>query len=104
MLSEIIHARMEEIINALLYKIQESGFSSEDDLKKGLVITGGGAELLNCINLFKEISGYSVKLGLPNKYVSCDGCPEASTANAATAVGMILAVRTDRSVNSINDV
>lgn len=103
-LSEIIHARMEEIINALLYKIQESGFSSEDDLKKGLVITGGGAELLNCINLFKEISGYSVKLGLPNKYVSCDGCPEASTANAATAVGMILAVRTDRSVNSINDV
>lgn len=35
-LSEIIHARMEEIINALLYKIQESGFSSEDDLKKDL--------------------------------------------------------------------
>lgn len=103
-LSEIIHARMEEIINALLYKIQESGFSSEDDLRKGLVVTGGGAELLNCINLFKEISGYSVKLGLPNKYVSCDGCPEASTANAATAVGMILAVKSDRSVNSINDV
>lgn len=100
-LSEIINARMEEIVNALLYKIQESGFSSEDYLKRGLVITGGGAELLNCINLFKEISGYSVKLGLPNRYVNCDECPEASASSASTAIGMILALKGDRSVNCI---
>lgn len=103
-LSEIINARMVEIINALLYKIQESGLSSEDYLRKGIVVTGGGAELLNCINLFKELSGYSVKLGLPKKYVSCDGCPEASEASASTAIGMILAVKGDKSVNSINDI
>lgn len=103
-LSEIINARMEEIANALLYKIQESGLSSEDYLKRGLVITGGGAELLNCINLFKELSGYSVKLGLPNRYVSCDLCPEASSASASTAIGMILALKGDRSVNCIENV
>lgn len=103
-LSEIINARMVEIINALLYKIQESGLSSEDYLRKGIVVTGGGAELLNCINLFKELSGYSVKLGLPKKYVSCDGCPEASEASASTAIGMILAAKGDKSVNSINDI
>lgn len=103
-LSEIVNARMEEIINALLYKIQESGLSSEDYLKKGIVVTGGGAEMLNCINLFKELSGYSVKLGLPKKYVSCDGCPEASEASASTAIGMILAVKGDKSINCINDV
>ncbi len=103
-LSEIVNARMEEIINALLYKIQESGLSSEDCLKKGIVVTGGGAEMLNCVNLFKELSGYSVKLGLPKKYVSCDGCPEASEASASTAIGMILAVKGDKSINSINDV
>jgi len=103
-LSEIVNARMEEIINALLYKIQESGLSSEDYLKKGIVVTGGGAEMLNCVNLFKELSGYSVKLGLPKKYVSCDGCPEASEASASTAIGMILAVKGDKSINCINDV
>ena len=103
-LSEIVNARMEEIINALLYKIQESGLSSEDFLKKGIVVTGGGAEMLNCVNLFKELSGYSVKLGLPKKYVSCDGCPEASEASASTAIGMILVVKGDKSINCINDV
>ena len=103
-LSEIINARMAEIANALLYKIQESGFSSEDYLKRGLVITGGGAELLNCINLFKELSGYSVKLGLPNRYVCCDLCPEASSASASTAIGMILALKGDRSVNCTENV
>ncbi len=103
-LSEIVNARMEEIINALLYKIQESGLSSEDYLKKGIVVTGGGAEMLNCVNLFKELSGYSIKLGLPKKYVSCDGCPEASEASASTAIGMILAVKGDKSINCINDV
>ncbi len=103
-LSEIVNARMEEIINALLYKIQESGLSSEDYLKKGIVVTGGGAEMLNCVNLFKDLSGYSVKLGLPKKYVSCDGCPEASEASASTAIGMILAVKGDKSINCINDV
>ena len=103
-LSEIVNARMEEIINALLYKIQESGLSSEDYLKKGIVVTGGGAEMLNCVNLFKELSGYSIKMGLPKKYVSCDGCPEASEASASTAIGMILAVKGDKSINCINDV
>lgn len=102
-LSEIINARMEEIVNALLYKIQESGFSSEDYLKRGLVVTGGGAELLNCINLFKDISGYSVKLGLPNRYVNCDECPEASASSASTAIGMILALKGDRTVNCIEN-
>lgn len=103
-LSEIVNARMEEIINALLYKIQESGLSSEDYLKRGIVVTGGGAEMLNCVNLFKELSGYSIKMGLPKKYVSCDGCPEASEASASTAIGMILAVKGDKSINCINDV
>lgn len=60
--------------------------------------------MLNCVNLFKELSGYSIKLGLPKKYVSCDGCPEASEASASTAIGMILAVKGDKSINCINDV
>lgn len=103
-ISEIITARMKEIIEALLFRIQESGFASEDCLRAGVVVTGGGAELVNCANYIKELSGYSVKIGRPRKYFSCEGCPEASEASAATSMGMILSAKSDRSLNCVNDV
>ncbi len=103
-ISEIITARMKEIIEALLFRIQESGFASEDCLRAGVVVTGGSAELVNCANYIKELSGYSVKIGRPRKYFSCEGCPEASEASAATSMGMILSAKSDRSLNCVNDV
>ena len=42
-ISEIISARMKEIIEALLYHIQISGYAAEDILRAGVVVTGGGA-------------------------------------------------------------
>uniref|UniRef100_UPI004025E20B cell division protein FtsA n=1 Tax=Candidatus Cryptobacteroides bacterium TaxID=3085639 RepID=UPI004025E20B len=103
-ISEIITARMKEIIEALLFRIQESGYASEDDLRAGVVVTGGGAELVNCTNFIKELSGYSVKIGRPRRFFSCEGCPEASEASAATSMGMILSAKGDRFLNCINEV
>lgn len=103
-ISEIITARMKEIIEALLFRIQESGYASEDDLRAGVVVTGGGAELVNCTNFIKELSGYSVKIGRPRRFFSCEGCPEASEASAATSMGMILSARGDRFLNCVNEV
>lgn len=103
-ISEIITARMKEIIEALLFRIQESGYASEDDLRAGVVVTGGGAELVNCTNLIKELSGYSVKIGRPRRFFSCEGCPEASEASAATSMGMILSAKGDRFLNCVNEV
>ena len=103
-ISEIITARMKEIIEALLFRIQESGYASEDDLRVGVVVTGGGAELVNCANYIKELSGYSVKIGRPRRCFSCEGCAEASEASAATSIGMILSAKGDRGLNCINDV
>ena len=102
-ISEIITARMKEIIEALLFRIQESGFASEEDLRAGVVVTGGGAELVNCANYFKELSGYTVKVGRPRKLFSCEGCPEASETSAATSMGMILSARNDRFLNCVNE-
>lgn len=102
-ISEIITARMKEIIEALLFRIQESGFASEEDLRAGVVVTGGGAELVNCANYIKELSGYTVKVGRPRKLFSCEGCLEASETSAATSMGMILSARNDRFLNCVNE-
>ena len=102
-ISEIFTARMKEIIEALLYHIQASGYASEDQLRAGVVVTGGGAELVNCANYIKELSGYSVKVGYPRRFFSCEGCPEATEASAATSMGMILAAKGDQLLNCVKE-
>ncbi len=102
-ISEIITARMKEIIEALLYHIQVSGYATEDILRAGVVVTGGGSDIVNCANFIKELSGYSVKIGLPRRFFSCEGCPEAGEASAATSMGMILAAKGDKMLNCINE-
>lgn len=62
-LARIIEARMTEIVNAVLYEIQRSGFAEQ--LKAGLVITGGGAEMCGCVSMFEDCSGYQVRKGNP---------------------------------------
>lgn len=101
-LSEIITARMKEIIEALLYEIQISGYAAEDVLRAGVVVTGGGADMVNCASYIKELSGYSVKIGYPRPYFSCEGCEEARNVSAATTMGMIMAAKGDRLMNCIS--
>ena len=69
-ISEIIDCRSREIVEAILYYIQESGL--QNSLRSGIVITGGGAELANFISLVKEMSGYEVRKGYP-RFMFYDG-------------------------------
>lgn len=98
-LSEIITARMKEIIEAMLYEIQLSGYATEDKLRAGVVVTGGGSEMVNCANYIKELSGYSVKIGSPRPFFSCEGCSGAKETSAATSMGMIMAASGDKLLN-----
>ena len=94
---------MKEIIEALLYHIQVSGYATEDILRAGVVVTGGGSEIVNCANYIKELSGYSVKIGYPRRFFSCEGCPEAVEASASTSMGMIMAAKGDKMLNCIKE-
>ena len=96
-LSEIITARQVEIVEAMLYEIECSGFA--DNLKSGVVITGGGAALVNCANLIKELSGYNVRTGYPIRIFSSDGCDGVNDTAAVTSIGMILAARNEKGLN-----
>lgn len=100
-LSEIITARMREIIDALLFRIQESGYA--DRLRAGVVLSGGGAELAGCAGLIKEMSGYNVRTGYPRmRCFSYSGFPGLAEADAAATVGMLMSAREDAHLNCID--
>lgn len=90
-LSEIITARMKEIIEAVLYEIQASGFA--DHLRSGVVLTGGGAKLLNCANWFKELSGYDTRVGKLRNLFSASGYEDFYDPDATVSAGLILAAK-----------
>ena len=101
-LSEIITSRCREIVQAMLFRIQESGFA--DRLRCGIVLTGGGANLANLASLIKEESGYNVRIGFPlARKFSSDGCPGIGEAEAATSVGLILEAASDPYLNCIEE-
>ncbi len=101
-LSEIITARTKEIIEAILYHIERSGLA--DDLRSGIVITGGGAELANILSYIKELSGFNARKGLPRHLFSASGCQGAKETGAAPSIGMILAAKEDIALNCIDPV
>ncbi len=96
-LSEIITARVEEIIMSMLYEISESGFA--DMLRSGIVITGGAAQTANLGNFINELSGYKVRTGYPHGRISTTGCDGIKETTAATSMGLILAAKEEQSVN-----
>ena len=96
-LSEIITARVEEIMMAILYKIEESGFA--DMLRSGIVITGGCSKTANLGNFIYDISGYKVRTGYPRKLFSCLDCDGIAEPTSATSVGLILNALSDQTVN-----
>ena len=102
-LSQIITCRMREIIDAVLFQIQESDYA--DKLRNGIVLTGGGANMVNLANMIKEMSGYNVRIGYPRSQLfSAVGCTGVGETSAAATIGMILEAKKDPRLNCIEDV
>ena len=95
-LSEIVTARQKEILEAILWHIQKSELA--DNLRSGVVLTGGGCELVNTANLLKDISGYSVRIGAPRRFftTSCEGL---NSPAATTCAGLIMEARKHPHIN-----
>ena len=100
-LSEVITDRVKEIVDACLYKIQESGFGNT--LRNGIVLTGGSAEIPNLSTYVKELSGYNVRIGYPRQKFSYVGCAEINDTSAVASVGMIMASKEDRYLNCLSE-
>jgi cell division protein FtsA len=86
-LTNIIEARMAEIIEAAVYEIDQSGYA--DRLNAGIVLTGGGAKLGEVTEFVKYKTGMKVRKGEP-LFVTSDSDNEVKHGNYATAVGLLM--------------
>jgi len=88
-LAYIIQARMEEIVDYVIYQIESS--KMYDKLGAGIVITGGGSLLKNLPQLIKFRTGLEVRIGVPDKYISGGNIvEEAKTPMYSTSIGLLL--------------
>ena len=88
-LSNIIQARMEEIIEMTHTEIINSGY--ENRLAGGIVITGGGSQLACLKQLVEYMTGMDARIGYPNEHLGKSKIEAVKSPMYATAVGLVLA-------------
>jgi cell division protein FtsA len=87
-LAYIIQMRMEEIIDAVMFEIENSGCM--DKLSAGIVLTGGGALLKHIAQLVRFHTGMDVRIGYPIEYLAVNPNDEINKPQYATSVGLLL--------------
>lgn len=87
-LAYIIQSRMEEIFDAVIYEIENSGYF--DRLSAGIVLTGGGALLKHLPALVKFKTGMDVRIGYPTEHLASDAMDEVNHPMFSTSVGLVL--------------
>ena len=88
-LSNIIQARMEEIIELVNYEIKNSGYSKK--LIGGIVVTGGGAQLKHLTQLFEYMTGMDTRIGYPTEHLANSNDIEGiESPMFSTGIGLVL--------------
>ncbi|MCC2548660.1 cell division protein FtsA [Hymenobacter sp. BT175] len=88
-LAYIIEARMEEIIELVYAEIQRTGHA--DKLAAGIVLTGGGSQLQNLVQLTEYVTGLDTRIGYPNEHLGKSKIEAVKSPMYATTVGLVLA-------------
>lgn len=86
-LAQIIQARMEEILEFVLFEIKSSGF--ERKLSAGIVVTGGGSLLKHLPQLVMLTTGMDCRIGTPNEHLAGSD-DELKNPLYATGVGLVM--------------
>lgn len=86
-LAQIIQARMEEILEFVLFEIKSSGY--ERKLSAGIVVTGGGSLLKHLPQLVMLTTGLDCRIGTPNEHLSGND-DELKNPLYATGVGLVM--------------
>ncbi len=88
MLAQIIQSRMEEIMEFVIAEIKNSGF--EDKLVAGIVVTGGGAQLMHIKQLVEFVTGIDTRIGLPGEHLASGMVDEVNFPMYATGTGLVI--------------
>lgn len=86
-LAQIIQARMEEILEFVLFEIKSCGF--ERKLAAGIVVTGGGSLLKHLPQLVMLTTGMDCRIGTPNEHLAGND-DELKNPLYATGVGLVM--------------
>ena len=86
-LAQIIQARMEEILEFVLFEIKSSGY--ERKLSAGIVVTGGGSLLKHLPQLVMLTTGLDCRIGTPNEHLAGSD-DELKNPLYATGVGLVM--------------
>ncbi|OJW82233.1 MAG: cell division protein FtsA [Bacteroidetes bacterium 46-16] len=87
-LAHIIQARMQEILDYVLYHLKQLGL--ENKLYGGIILTGGGAQLKHIIQLTEYITGLGARIGYPNEHLTGKLAEELMNPMYSTCIGLIL--------------
>ncbi|MFT3741352.1 MAG: cell division protein FtsA [Gammaproteobacteria bacterium] len=85
-LSEVIHARYEELFSLVLSELRRSGL--EDAIPAGIVITGGASQIEGAIELAESVFQMPVRLGIPQHVKGLTDVLDSPM--YATSVGLLL--------------
>lgn len=87
-LANIINARMEEIIEDVDHEIRISGYRNK--LIGGIVLTGGGSQLKNLVQLVQYMTGLDARIGYPIEHIVSKKIDEVKHPSYATCIGLLL--------------
>lgn len=87
-LARIIQARVEEILDYVVWEIRRSGF--ERRLIGGIVLTGGGALLNHIDKLTAFHTGYSTRIGTPIEHLAHGYAEQLSSPIYSTGIGLLM--------------
>ena len=87
-LAGIIQARMQMIMEQVLFEIKSKGY--ERKLIAGIVLSGGGAKMKDIVQLSEFISGIDSRIGTPNDHLGGEITEEMSHPMHATGIGLLL--------------
>ena len=86
-LTTIIEARMLDIVEFVNSEIRASGYHNR--LPGGIILTGGGSQLSGVEILFKERTGYDVRLGAAESDIAAESMGGTSAPELATTIGLL---------------
>jgi cell division protein FtsA len=88
-LSNIIQARMSEILDFVTYQLKQVGLDNRM-LNGGIVLTGGGSQLKHLIQLTEYSTGLNARIGYPTEHLAAGHMEELSKPMYSTCLGLIL--------------
>lgn len=87
-LAHIIQARTQEILDHVVYQLRQLDLDKR--LYGGIILTGGGAQLRNLVQLTEYVTGVGCRLGFPNEHLAGGHAEALMNPMYATCIGLIL--------------